>query len=111
MICSRNKSNEGEQIMSEERKIEELLKEGWTRVGSEWHIRPLHRESLDYPGTWIDDYDGKGPHDWLLPPGCVSSCRRSHDKDCKSKNPDFYPIALCECQSTGSLYFTTTNAG
>ena len=61
------------------------IAEGWTRVGRQSHIRPSHRESKDYPGTILSDWDGKGPHDFLVSP------------DNQTK------IAYCGCESDGVI--------
>jgi hypothetical protein len=42
---------------------------GWERGGADDHTRPAHRESKDFPGTILNDFDSKGPHDYLTSPG------------------------------------------
>lgn len=42
---------------------------GWTREGKLDHTRPAHRPSKDYPGKIINDFESKGPHDYLCFPG------------------------------------------
>ena len=50
--------------------------EGWRDVGGDSHCRPLHRLSLDFPGTVIADFNSKGPHPALESPngGLVYFC-------------------------------------
>ena len=59
---------------------------GWTRAGADYGIRPGHRKSKDYPGTIINDFGSKGPHDFLCFPGYQ----------------DKY-IAFCGCEHTADL--------
>jgi hypothetical protein len=50
---------------------------GWERGGKNDHARPAHRESKDFPGTILNDFDSKGPHDYLTslgPAGRVYFC-------------------------------------
>lgn len=42
---------------------------GWERIGKGWHTKPEHRPSKDYPGRIINNWDSKGEHDYLVPPG------------------------------------------
>jgi hypothetical protein len=47
------------------------------------HSRPKHRSSKDFPGTIINNWDSKGPHNWLESP------------DGQSK------VYLCGCEDVG----------
>ena len=41
---------------------------GWIRCGKKDHTKPRHRKSRDFPGTIINCWDSKGPHDRLESP-------------------------------------------
>ena len=55
------------------------------RIGDEDWCRPAHRPSLDYPGTFVDDWEHKGPHPRIeLPDGRVfylCNCRKHKGED------------------------------
>lgn len=73
------------------RELDALVAEkvmGWRRVGKSYHTKPAHRPSLDHPGEWLDDYDAKGPHDFLIDP---------------SSHLDDKRVAFCGCDSTADL--------
>lgn len=71
---------------------------GYKLVGEDWHTSPEHRPSLDYPGQIIDEWENKGPHKWLIPPGCCSFCTRGHHDRCGNKYRELdRPISLCGC--------------
>lgn len=42
---------------------------GWSRRGAGDHTKPEHRPSKDFPGRVINNWDSKGPHDYLESPG------------------------------------------
>lgn len=44
------------------------LAEGWVFAGQKDYTRPEHRQSLDYPGETIADWNNKGPHPRLVSP-------------------------------------------
>lgn len=45
-------------------------KVGWVLRGSNDYTKPLHKNSKDFPGTWVEDWDNKGPHPrWEGPDG------------------------------------------
>lgn len=70
------------------RELDALVAErvmGWKRAGADSYIRPAHRASLDFPGETINDWDAKGPHDWLVAPNAF--------------HRDQY-VAFCGCEST-----------
>ncbi len=73
--------------MNAGRELDALIAEkvmGWTRAGAQYHIRPSHRPSKDFPGNILNDFDGKGPHDFLFP----------------DKHDDTLRMAFCGCEST-----------
>jgi len=80
------------------RELDALVAEkvmSWARVGEDFHTSPAHRPSLDFPGRIIDDWDSKGPHDYLVPPGLIGN--RARDR-----------VAFCGCEGDARLpYFST----
>lgn len=71
---------------------------GWARVGADWHIKPQHRPSLDRPGEVFDEWDAKGPHDFLIPPGAGIHHRQG--------------VSFCGCEYDGEIppYSTSIEA-
>lgn len=71
---------------------------GWVRVGADWHIKPHHRPSLDRPGEVFDEWDAKGPHDFLIPPGAGIHHRQG--------------VSFCGCEYDGEIppYSTSIQA-
>ena len=59
---------------------------GWRREGANYHTKRKHSPSKDFPGEIIDNWDSKGPHDFLISP-----------------ESDELRIANCGCESTTDL--------
>lgn len=76
---------------------------GWKRTGKKDSTKPMHRQSQDYPGEILSDWDAKGPHDRLEQPD--------------TKGPgDFFSshskaIFFCGCEDTGELSDWATDMG
>ena len=65
---------------------------GWKCAGKNWSTKPAHRPSKDYPGQIINDWDGKGEHDFLLDP-----------------TDDMKRVAFCGCESTVEIPAFSSN--
>ena len=73
----------------EPRKLDRLIAEkvmGWKREGANYHTKPKHLPSQDFPGEIIDNWDSKGPHDFLISP----------------ESNKLY-VGSCGCESTADL--------
>ena len=73
----------------EPRELDRLVAEkvmGWRREGANYHTKPKHSPSKDFPGKVIDNWDSKGPHDFLISP-----------------ESDELRVVSCGCESTTEL--------
>lgn len=83
-------------------------KVGWVLRGGNDHTKPLHKKSKDFPGTWIEDWDNKGPHPrWEGPDGelvYLCGCDKSTHGMPDISSPDLFFEGLAVYAKEGAPF-------